>query len=273
MSCLSHFLHFPASWAFNCSVIRTSTTFSRDDEVLGPHDGIMKSKGLRHFAFFPDAGVVDVPPITRYTLTAPGKLELRGSSTQTDIDAVVLGTGYSAASAPFVCVLQPPAASFSLNAAASSPDAHPLTSAHTAPPAHPRASRAVTWLALVFSGRLCILDSLDARLAGGRARLAKVERACAEGAARQGAEASSFVAYHVLGADENFPAPGLIRKLGAVLTQQADNLAMPPRQRRLDRGAAVIIFRVNIGTVSEQQAHNLKMAFVRCDLQRIHISL
>ncbi|KAJ7460265.1 hypothetical protein FB451DRAFT_1563347 [Mycena latifolia] len=166
-------------------------------EVLGLHDGIGKSKGLRRFAFFPDARVLDVPPITSYALTPTGKLtlELRHGSTLTDIDAVVLGTGYSALP--------------------SAPDAHPLISAPTAPPripAHPAlcthilyapaptlafvsaimsctpftlADVTSTWLALVFSGRLCIPDSLDAQLMGERACLAKVERACAEGADAQ----------------------------------------------------------------------------------------
>ncbi|KAJ7460283.1 hypothetical protein FB451DRAFT_1270894 [Mycena latifolia] len=201
----------------------------------------IRRQGLRRFAFLPDPRVVDVPPITRYTLTSTGKLtlELRDGSTLTDIDAVVLGTGYSAASAPFVRVLRPPAGS----AASPNQTLTPLTSAHTTPPRIPAlynhilyaptptlafigavmsytpftlADVASTWLALFFSGRLRIPNALDARLAGERARLEKVERARAEGAAREGAELSSLVAYHVLGADEQRYAQGLRAEIAAV---------------------------------------------------------
>ncbi|KAJ6472380.1 hypothetical protein C8R47DRAFT_1221885 [Mycena vitilis] len=168
----------------------------------------IRRPGLRRFAFLPDKRVLDVPPITRYIVKSPTKLELEllDGSTLTDIDAVILGTGYSAASAPFVRVLHP-ASPFPC-ASASAPQHRrqtltPLTSAHTAPARIPGlynhilyaptptlafvgavmsytpftlADVASTWLALVFEGRLSIPAAVPARLAGEQARLEKVRR-------------------------------------------------------------------------------------------------
>ncbi|KAJ7821288.1 hypothetical protein B0H13DRAFT_2682108 [Mycena leptocephala] len=94
----------------------------------------IRRQGLRRFAFLPDPRVVDFPPIVRYIVKSPKKLdlELLDGSTLTDTDAVVLGTGYSAASAPFVRVLNSPSAS-----ATQSQTLTPLTSAHTSPPRIP----------------------------------------------------------------------------------------------------------------------------------------
>ncbi|KAJ7460257.1 hypothetical protein FB451DRAFT_1405497 [Mycena latifolia] len=107
-------------------------------------------------------------------------LELRNGSTLTYIDTVVLATRR-------ILPSPPPPKTVTL-----------LTSAYTAPThpcavqprplgarAHARvrwrrhvlADIASTWLALVLSTRLPIPDSLDARLAGERMRIAKVERA------------------------------------------------------------------------------------------------
>ncbi|KAF8155222.1 hypothetical protein K438DRAFT_1862816, partial [Mycena galopus ATCC 62051] len=150
----------------------------------------IRRQGLRRFAFLPDPRVIDVPPITRYIVKSSGKLDLEflDGPTLTDIDAVVLGTGYSAASAPFVRVLQPPSLSLSTT---QSQTLTPLTSATTSPPRIPAlynyilyapnptlafigavmsytpftlADVASTWVALVFARRLPIPTSLPARL-------------------------------------------------------------------------------------------------------------
>ncbi|KAJ7351181.1 hypothetical protein DFH08DRAFT_859817 [Mycena albidolilacea] len=202
----------------------------------------IRRQGLRRFAFLPDLRVVDVPPITRYIVKSSGKLdlELLDGSTLTDIDAVVLGTGYSAASAPFVRVLQPP----SLGLSAGQPQAlTPLTSVATSPPRIPAlynhilyapnptlafigavmsytpftlADVASTWLALVFSQRLAIPASLPARLEGERVRLDKVERFREAGVKLEGRELSSLVAYHILGPDEQGYAQGLKDAIAAL---------------------------------------------------------
>ncbi|KAJ6617707.1 hypothetical protein B0H10DRAFT_2164370 [Mycena sp. CBHHK59/15] len=156
----------------------------------------IRRQGLRRFAFLPDSRVIDVPPITRYTVNSERKLDLQfhDGSTLTDIDTVVLGTGYSAAAAPFVRVLQPPSPSTALQKLT------PLTSTHTVPARIPAlyqhilyahaptlafigtvmsytpftlADVASTWLTLVFSGQLAIPDTIEARLQGERERLAK----------------------------------------------------------------------------------------------------
>ncbi|KAJ6585775.1 hypothetical protein B0H19DRAFT_1110723 [Mycena capillaripes] len=192
----------------------------------------IRRQGLRRFAFLPDPRVIDAPPITRYIVKSTGKLDLEflDGSTLTDIDAVVLGTGYSAASAPFVRVLQPPVPSEKTQMLT------PLTSAHTSPPRIPSlyhhilyaptptlafigavmsytpftlADVASTWLALFFNGRLPIPASLPARLAGENARLEKVARFREDGAQREGRELSSLVAFHILGPDEQAYAQGL----------------------------------------------------------------
>ncbi|KAJ6452647.1 hypothetical protein C8R45DRAFT_1040461 [Mycena sanguinolenta] len=201
----------------------------------GPVYRSIRRQGLRRFAFLPDPRVVDVPPITRYIVKSSGKLdlELLGGSTLTDVDAVVLGTGYSAAAAPFVRVLQPPTLQLS---APQSQTLNPLTSADTSPPRIPSlykhilyapnptlafigavmsytpftlADVASTWLALFFARRLAIPASLPERLAGERARLEKVSRFRERGAKQEGRELSSLVAYHILGADEQAYAQGL----------------------------------------------------------------
>ncbi|KAJ7726438.1 hypothetical protein DFH07DRAFT_931073 [Mycena maculata] len=223
----------------------------------------IRRQGLRRFAFLPDPRVVDVPPITRYIVKSNGKLDLEflDGSTRNDVDAVVLGTGYSAASAPFVRVLQP--------LEVSHPNSNtpqrltPLTSAHTSPPRIPSlynhilyaptptlafvgavmsytpftlADVASTWLALVFGGRLQIPRELDARLGGERARLARVaqlrrkleaERERAGGVK----EASSLVAYHILGPDEQAYAQGLKDEIAAVAP---DFAAVLPEWREVD---------------------------------------
>ncbi|KAJ7738862.1 hypothetical protein DFH07DRAFT_1064505 [Mycena maculata] len=67
------------------------------------------------------------------TFKSSGKqdLEFLGGSTLTDIDPVVLGAVYSAASAPLVRVLQPPTLSLSTTQPQT---LTPLTSASTSPP-------------------------------------------------------------------------------------------------------------------------------------------
>ncbi|KAJ7020149.1 hypothetical protein C8F04DRAFT_134285 [Mycena alexandri] len=191
----------------------------------------IRRQALRRFAFLPDPRVIDVPPITRYIVKPSRKLDLEflDGSTLTDIDSVVLGTGYSAASAPFVRVLEPPSASERRMLT-------PLTSEYTSPPRIPRlynhilyaptptlafigavmsytpftlADVASTWLALVWDGRMAIPNSLPARLEGERARLDKVARLRAEGEKQEGRELSSLVAYHILGPEEQTYAQGL----------------------------------------------------------------
>ncbi|KAJ7503682.1 hypothetical protein B0H11DRAFT_1710581 [Mycena galericulata] len=193
----------------------------------------IRRQSLRRFAFLPDPRVIDVPPIARYIVKSNRKLnlELLNGPTLTDIDAVILGTGYSAASAPFVRVLQR-----STGAPNVPPMLTALTSAHTSPARIPALYRhilyapnptlafigavmsytpftladvASTWLALFFDARLGIPDALEARLAGERARLAQVESLREAGRAREGQELSSLVAYHILGADEQAYAQGL----------------------------------------------------------------
>ncbi|KAJ6595155.1 hypothetical protein DFH09DRAFT_1136306 [Mycena vulgaris] len=210
----------------------------------------IRRQALRRFAFLPDARVVDVPPITRYILNSTGKLDLEflNGSSLTDIDAVILGTGYSGASAPFVRVLQPTAVP-SPNAQQGAQRAlEPLTSEHTSPPRVPSlyhhilyaptptlafigavmsytpftlADVSSTWLTLFFTGRLPIPDALDARLQGERTRLEKVDRVREEGRAREGKEVSSLVAYHILGADEQRYAQGLKDEIVSVAPEYA----------------------------------------------------
>ncbi|KAJ7907017.1 hypothetical protein B0H13DRAFT_2662545 [Mycena leptocephala] len=204
--------------------------------------------GLRRFAFLPDPRVVDVLPIARSIVKATKKLDLGllDGSTLTDIDAVVLGTGYSAASAPFVRVLNPPSAS-----ATQSQTLTPLTSAHTSPPRIPGlhnyilyaptptlafigvvmscapftlADVASAWLTLFFAGRLAIPASLPARLAGERERMEKVARHREVGAEREWRELSSLVAYHILGPDEKAYAQGLREAVKAVDPEWAEVL-------------------------------------------------
>ncbi|KAJ7232306.1 hypothetical protein B0H12DRAFT_1145451 [Mycena haematopus] len=202
----------------------------------------LRRQGLRRFAFLPDPRVIDVPPIARYVVKSSGKLdlELLGGSTLTDIDAVVHGTGYSAASAPFVRVLQPP----SLQLDAAQPQSlTPLTSADTSPERIPAlykhilyapnptlafigavmsytpftlADVASTWVALFFARRIAIPASLPARLDGERARLEKVSRYREAGAKQEGRELSSLVAYHILGPDEQAYAQGLKEAIAAL---------------------------------------------------------
>lgn len=208
----------------------------------------IRRQGLRRFAFLPDPRVVDVPPIARYIVKSPKKLdlELLDGSTLTDIDAVVLGTGYSAASAPFVRVLNSPSAS-----ATQSQTLTPLTSAHTSPPRIPGlhnyivyaptptlafigavmsythfklADVASAWLTLFFAWRLAIPASLPARLAGERERMEKVARYREAGAEREGRELSSLVAYHILGPDEKAYAQGLREAVKAVDPEWAEVL-------------------------------------------------
>ncbi|KAF7341138.1 Thiol-specific monooxygenase [Mycena venus] len=202
----------------------------------------IRRQGLRRFAFLPDPRVIDVPPITRYIVKSSGKLDLEflDGLTLTDIDAVVLGTGYSAASAPFVRVLQPPLLSLDVPQPQT---LTALTSATTFPPRIPSlynhilyapnptlafigavmsytpftlADVASTWLALFFAGRLTIPSSLPARLEGERARLEKIRRVRDAGAKQEGRELSSLVAYHILGPDEQGYAQGLKNAIAAL---------------------------------------------------------
>ncbi|KAJ7641213.1 hypothetical protein FB45DRAFT_1053780 [Roridomyces roridus] len=184
----------------------------------------IRRQAIRRFAFLPDPRVLDVPPITRYTVNATKKLdlELLDGSTLTHIDAVVHGTGYSAASAPYVRVLLPTL----------TPITSPLTFPSRVPNLHNHILYALnptlafigavmsytpftladvssTWLTLVFSSRLHIPDTLDERLAGERARIARVEELRDVGRAKEGRELSSLVAYHILGAEEQRYAQGL----------------------------------------------------------------
>ncbi|KAK7017709.1 thiol-specific monooxygenase [Favolaschia claudopus] len=140
---------------------------------------------LRRFAFLPDARVRDVPPVLKFTLATgvsadedeqqneddkedeiENKAEktltvhLRGGEILQGIDRVVLGTGYSAAAAPFVRVLRnhssspsppspslPPSPSPSTSPPSPSPSPsassrgprrlYPLTTPHTSPPRIP----------------------------------------------------------------------------------------------------------------------------------------
>ncbi|KAJ7174190.1 hypothetical protein C8R43DRAFT_977337 [Mycena crocata] len=190
----------------------------------------IRRQGLRRFAFLPDARVLDVPPIIRYIVKPTGNLDLefRDGSKLTDIDAVVLGTGYSASSAPFVRVLEPPGSAKG--------QLIPLTSEHTSPPRIPSlynhilyapnptlafigavmsytpftlADVASTWLTLFFSGCLLIPTALEERLRGEVERLEKVASFREAGLAREGMELSSLVAYHILGSDEQRYAQGL----------------------------------------------------------------
>ncbi|KAJ7215355.1 hypothetical protein GGX14DRAFT_608071 [Mycena pura] len=204
----------------------------------------IRRQGLRRFAFLPDPRVIDVPRIARYILKPSGKLdlELHGGTTLIDIDAVVLGTGYSAASAPFVRVLQPQTTSGARALA-------PLTSAQTLPPRIPAlynhilyapaptlafigtlmsytpftlADVASTWLALVWTRRLALPAALVDRLAGERARLAHVAALRAQlAAAAGGRDASSLVAYHVLGPAERAYAQGLKDAIRGVAPEYA----------------------------------------------------
>ncbi|KAJ7171011.1 hypothetical protein C8R46DRAFT_180721 [Mycena filopes] len=196
----------------------------------------IRRQGLRRFAFLPDPRVIDVPPITRYIVKPSRKLDLQflDGSTLTDIDAVVLGTGYSAASAPFVRVLAPPSTPSS--ASVGEAQLTPLTSEHTAPPRIPHlynhilyahnpslafigavmsytpftlADVASTYLALAWAGRISVPNSLSDRLAGEKARLDKVARFRAEGERVEGKEPSSLLAYHILGSEEQRYAQGL----------------------------------------------------------------
>ncbi|KAF7312816.1 FAD/NAD(P)-binding domain-containing protein [Mycena kentingensis (nom. inval.)] len=182
----------------------------------------IRRQGLRRFAYLPDARVVDVPPIARYTITPAGNLDLllADGRTLTNIDHVVLGTGYKAAAAPFVRVR-------------SANGLQPLTSAHTSPPRIPSlyahilyapnpslafigtvmsytpftlADVASTWLCLVWRNRLAIPHTLDARLAGEQARIALVEEVRTK---LGGDGASSLVAYHILAPAERAYAQGL----------------------------------------------------------------
>ncbi|KAJ7627954.1 hypothetical protein DFH06DRAFT_725405 [Mycena polygramma] len=205
----------------------------------------IRRQGLRRFAFLPDPRVVDVPPITRYIVKLTNRLDLEflDGSALTDIDAVILGTGYSAASAPFVRVLQHPPPSPSASALQHKQTLTPLTSEHTSPPRIPGlynhilyapnptlafigavmsytpftlADVASTWLALVLAGRLPIPAVLPARLEGERARLQKVALFREAGAQREGREVSSLVAYHILGPDEQAYAQGLRDAIEAI---------------------------------------------------------
>lgn len=193
----------------------------------------IRRQGQHRFAFLPDPRVKDVPPITRYTITPQGRLDLqlRDGSVLTNIDTVIVATGYSPAAARFVRVLTPSSSFLS----AVSQTLTPLSSAQTSPPRIPGLYNHIlyaanpslafigtilfytpftlgdltsTWLALFFSGRIAIPDTIGARLEGERARIAKIqrERSVRE---RAGREVTSFIAYYVLGADEQGYAQGL----------------------------------------------------------------
>ncbi|KAJ6596541.1 hypothetical protein B0H10DRAFT_2327165 [Mycena sp. CBHHK59/15] len=208
----------------------------------------IRRQGLRRFAFLSDSRAIDVLPITRYTVKPTGKLDLQllDGSTLMDVDAVIHGTGYSAAAAPFVRVLQPPSASSTTPRALTT-----LTSAHTSPPRIPALYRhilyaptptlavigaamsytpftladvASTWLTLFFAGRLAIPDGVEARLQGERERIAKVQHVRQMGIEREGKEASSLVAYHILGPDEQSYAQGLKDDVVAVANEYASVL-------------------------------------------------
>ncbi|KAJ7683905.1 hypothetical protein B0H14DRAFT_3534896 [Mycena olivaceomarginata] len=145
-----------------------------------------------------------------------------------DIDAVVLGTGYSAASAPFVCILQPP----SLGLSTGQPQAlTPLASIATSPPRIPALYNHILYApnpTLVFIGAvmaytpfiladcLAIPASLPARLEEERVRLEKVERFREAGAKLEGCEFSSLVAYHILGPNNQDYAQGLKDAIAAL---------------------------------------------------------
>ncbi|KAF7299374.1 hypothetical protein MIND_00886700 [Mycena indigotica] len=187
----------------------------------------IRRQGLRRFAFLPDNRVVDVAQIACYSIDANKKLDLELLDGQilTGVDSVILGTGYKAAAAPFVRLLENEVMT-------------PMTSSLTMPPRIPAlyehiiysrnpslafigtimsytpftlADVASTFLCLVWSKHITIPNSLEGRLAGEQARIAFVEAT-----RRQIDDPSSFVAYHILAAAEQGYAQGLkdaIRKV------------------------------------------------------------
>ncbi|KAK7018276.1 thiol-specific monooxygenase [Favolaschia claudopus] len=230
---------------------------------------------LRRFAFLPDKRVRDVPPVVRITITSAygaGEddkedkdeeekserkltIELRSGEILQGIDKVVLGTGYSAAAAPFVRALRdhsasspPPSPSPSSSSSPSSsrplPSSipksalkplYPLTTAHTSPPRIPALYNHILyapnpslafvgavmsytpfvlgdlvgwWLSLVWQGRIAIPATIGERLEGERGRVERV-RGMRAGEENEEVEASSLLAYHILGKEEQGYARGL----------------------------------------------------------------
>ncbi|KAF7293820.1 hypothetical protein HMN09_01177900 [Mycena chlorophos] len=187
----------------------------------------IRRQGLRRFAFLPDPRVIDVPAIARYTVNPSDKLELELTDGQVlhDIDAVVLGTGYKAAAAPFVRILLDGTLT-PLTSESTYPRRIPSLFEHILYAPNPSlafigtimsytpftlADVASTYLCLVWRHHIPMPSSLDARLAGERARMAFVdsERARRAIAEDKGKEPSSFVAYHILASAEQAYAQGL----------------------------------------------------------------
>ncbi|KAJ7049405.1 hypothetical protein C8F01DRAFT_1183769 [Mycena amicta] len=197
----------------------------------------IRRQGLRRFAFLPDPRVIDVPAIARYKLASNGKLDLELSDGKLliGIDAVVLGTGYKAAAAPFVRVLIDGVLT-PLTSSTTSPQRIPALYQHVLYSPNPSlafigavfsytpftlADVASTYLGLVWRKQIVIPGSLEARLAGEQARIALVEQMRRE---TLDSEPSSFVAYHILGAAEQAYAQGLKDAVRAVKREWAEVL-------------------------------------------------